>query len=144
MPPPPHGAHYRGSTLQLAPSTPQYPAPRAILTSTRGGSDGTNGWIGIHPLDASGSFSGAPRYHELPTSGGKSLALAVMSKPGDDVRSWVLISDDAEDGGGVRVLEWNHETDELEELATWGGDADVDMQGSSFALWLDSDVHVMW
>ncbi|KAL1671195.1 hypothetical protein EV122DRAFT_295602 [Schizophyllum commune] len=120
MPPPPHGAHYRGSTLQLAPST----------SPTRGGSEGTNGWIGIHPLDASGSFSGAPRYHELPTSGGKSLALAVMSKPGDEARSWVIVSDDAESAGGVR-------------LATWGGDADMDMQGSSFSLWLDSGVHVM-
>ena len=144
MPPPPSGAHYRGSTLQLAPFTPQYPAPRAILTSTRGGSEGTNGWIGIHPLDAAGHFTGTPRYHELPTSGGKSLALAVMSKPGDEARSWVLVSDDAESAGGVRVIEWNHETDGLEELATWGGDADVDMQGSGFSLWLDSDVHVMW
>ena len=95
-------------------------------------------------MDASGSFSGAPRYHELPTSGGKSLALAVMLKPGDKTRSWVLVSDDAEVAGGVRVIEWCHKTDELEELAMWGGDADVDMQGSSFALWLDSDVHVMW
>ncbi|KAL1698786.1 hypothetical protein EV121DRAFT_217564 [Schizophyllum commune] len=137
MPFSPSGAHYRGSTLQLAPSTFHYPAPRAILTSTRGGSDGTNGWIGIHPLDAAGHFTGTPRYHELPTSGGKSLALAVMLKPGDETRSWVLVSDDAESAGGVRVIEWNHETDGLEELATWGGDADVDMQGSSFSLWLD-------
>ncbi|KAI5886634.1 uncharacterized protein SCHCODRAFT_02642233 [Schizophyllum commune H4-8] len=137
MPPPPPRTHYRGSTLQLAPSTSHYPAPRAILTSTRGGSEGTNGWIGIHPLDAAGDFTGTPRYHELSTSGGKSLALAVMSKPGDETRSWVLVSDDAEGAGGVRVIEWNHETDELEELAMWGGDADVDMQGSSFSLWLD-------
>lgn len=137
MPLRPQEGHYRGSTLQFAPSTPRHPAPRAVIATTRGGSLETMGWVGIHRLDDAGVFQGEPRYHELPSSGGKSLALAAMSKPGDEDKTWVLLSDDAEDAGGVSVLEWDHETDALEELATWRGEAGVDMQGSSFSVWLD-------
>ncbi|KIY44317.1 hypothetical protein FISHEDRAFT_67470 [Fistulina hepatica ATCC 64428] len=136
------GRGFRGSTLELAPSSSERPAPLAILTTTRGGSEELNGWIGVFPLDADGYFSSdtngstscSVRYHELPTSGGRSLAVSLLPNDQRADHVWVLLSDDSSEDGGIRVFDWQLTDHSLTEVVKW---SDEDIGGSSFSIWLD-------
>ncbi|EAU86955.1 hypothetical protein CC1G_09812 [Coprinopsis cinerea okayama7 len=122
---------YRGGTLMLTPSTPEYPAPIALFTTTRGATSTEKGWLSIFKLDADGHIidneshdetkgpqsplSQSVIRFETPTSSGKANALDIRSKD-NSPGVWVLLTDDdkqADERGAVRVLEWDGWGDEL-------------------------------
>lgn len=124
---------HRGGTLMLTPPTSQYPAPQAILTTTRGANKDVRGWVSLFRLDDEGRVVLPPseeneetdgeeegeeneehvvRY-ETPTSTGKANALDIRAIPStseDGEGFWIILTDDdaaANERGAVRVLEWN-------------------------------------
>ncbi|KAJ2933098.1 hypothetical protein H1R20_g4005, partial [Candolleomyces eurysporus] len=129
---------FRGGTLMLTPSSPAFPAPIALFTTTRGATPAQKGWTSVFRLDRDGHViptsppSDAPDQtplqdvaddlvavrFETPTSSGKANAVNIRSKDDDSSSFWILLTDDdrlADKSGAVRVLEWNG----------WGPDQDL-------------------
>lgn len=136
--------HFRGDTLMLSPSSSV--SPDFIMTTTRGSTPDTRGWLSIFALDEEGKFrdEDGVRY-ETPTSGGKANAIDLLTKK-DGVGIWILLTDDDELNaavgcrGAVRVLEWDGlETGGVKVVAEWPADESDKEKicGASHAIWLD-------
>ncbi|KAF8154564.1 Lactonase, 7-bladed beta-propeller-domain-containing protein [Crassisporium funariophilum] len=158
--------HFRGDTLLLSPSTPSNPVPRVLITTTRGSTTDSRGWLSIFPLDTNGYFINLPNSSQgfdeaerfqTPTSGGKANAIDILPKSlygGDEDGLWILLTDDDDatasptGSGAVRVLEWNGwKKGSVQVVAEWPqqGASSVDnaktesesIRGASHAIWLD-------
>ena len=122
--------HFRGDTLLLQPPTPVNPTPKVLITTTRGSSTATRGWLSVFPLDEDGNFVDVQTSGDLaenfnddeahrfrtPTSGGKANAIDILPKSlSNEAESglWILLTDDDDATasptgvGAVRVLEWD-------------------------------------
>ena len=131
-----------------------------LITTTRGSSTATRGWLSIFPLDADGNFvdvvlrSGdvggdfngddeAAHRFRTPTSGGKANAIDILPKSllsnNADAESglWILLTDDddvtATTGvGAVRVLEWDGWRSEgIKLVSEWPSPDSIAVEGDS-------------
>ncbi|KAF9465956.1 hypothetical protein BDZ94DRAFT_1158924 [Collybia nuda] len=143
-------SRFRGDTLLLAPSTANQPTPLTLFATTRGATTETKGWLSVFSLNTDGSFSTEEVHYETTTSGGKANAIDLLPKSTSETSEdgiWVLLTDDddsaAEQGNGVRVLEWDGWSGGLKEVAGWPSPdeeiipSEKRMAGGSHALWLD-------
>ncbi|KAF9044196.1 hypothetical protein BJ165DRAFT_1347954 [Panaeolus papilionaceus] len=114
------GPHvYRGDTLMLAPSTASQPLPQVLVTTTRGATSATRGWLALFPLDSQGYFSTIPggipqgitnmtvdnhaARWQTPTSGGRANAIDLLptarmsnddNHNDEDEGLWIVLTDE--------------------------------------------------
>ncbi|KAJ7579692.1 Lactonase, 7-bladed beta-propeller-domain-containing protein [Mycena floridula] len=139
----PNSARFARDTLLLTPSTPSHPSPSTIFATTRGGKSETRGWLSVFQLNADGTFADTIERYETSTSGGKANAIDLYPKSlvagsvTTDVEPvWILLTDDDDAAGGIRVLEWDGwKTGGFREVAAWPAAGET-MESASHAIWL--------
>ncbi|PPR04196.1 hypothetical protein CVT24_010744 [Panaeolus cyanescens] len=167
-----HGSHvFRGDTLMLAPSSASQPVPKVLITTTRGATSATKGWLSVFPLDSQGYFSTNPNglqqnfanmtvdinaaRWETPTSGGRANAIDLIPQTsttieGDDEDEdglWIVLTDEDDataspnGTGAIRILEWKGWKRGLHLADEWPRKGDSDSSNDNI---IQGASHAIW